>query len=390
MYKKILFISAALLLGMCALGQPALAADFKSGQSINIAPADKVNGDLYAASSDLSVDASLPGDAFLAGSIIRVSGDVARSINAAGSMVTLSGKVGHAVRVAGSQVMLSGTIEGDVLAAGGVVYVLPGTVIKGDLYVGAGNAVIDGKVMGNVKVSGGDVTFRAETAKDVMVQAQKLNLGAQTKIGGKLSYQAPAEAAITQGASVAGGIEFKKTEKPMTPAKPEKPDAGAITGFAMLWFLGTLVSALIVAYVGWYFFKQRITDINNNVLNNFAKQMGWGFVWLVVVPIACIVLLITIVGIPFSLFFLMVYVLAIALAKVLAGIVLGSWLMKLITKRGANGNGKGWPIDWKVILLGIVVMNLLMLVPVLGWIACFVFFLAALGGIMTAMKAIAK
>jgi cytoskeletal protein CcmA (bactofilin family) len=392
MTKKFLFLTAALLLGLCAIGKPALAAEFKSGEAVNINATDKVNGDLYAASNNLMVDANLPGDAFLAGSVIRVTGKTAQSLHAAGSVVTVAGEVGHALRVAGSQLMISGTINGDVMAAGAMVQILPGTVIKGDLYLGAGSAVIDGKVLGNVKISGGDVTFRADAAKDVQITAQKLNLAAQTKIAGKLAYQAPAEASIAQGATVTGGIDFKKVEKQQLQSRmdDQQRKAGKFTGIALFWFFGILITNLIVAYVGWYFFKQRVLDITNQVLNNFARQMGWGFVWLVVVPIACVVLLITLVGIPFSFFFLMVYVLAISLAKVLASIVLGSWLIKLITKKGANGNGKGWPVDWKVILLGVLVMSLLMLIPVLGWIACFVFFLAALGGIMTAAKAIAK
>ncbi|MDD5438172.1 MAG: hypothetical protein PHC70_03445 [Patescibacteria group bacterium] len=389
MSKKLLFLSAALLLGLIAVGKPALAADFKSGDAVSITQTDKLSGDLYAASNNLTVDANLPGDAFLAGSMVRVTGKTAQSLHVAGSIVTVSGEVGHALRVVGSQVMISGTIDGDVMAAGGVVQILPGTVIKGDLYLGAGSAVIDGKILGSVKIAGTDTTFRAEAGKDVQIMAQKLTLGAQTKIAGKLFYQAPNEATIAQGSTVTGGIEYKKVEKQQsTKAVPVKADK--VTGLALIWFLGILITNLILAYVGWYFFKQRVLDITNQVLNNFARQMGWGFVWLVVVPIACVVLLITLVGIPFSFFFLMVYVLAISLAKVLASVVLGSWLIKLITKKGMNGNGKGWPVDWKVILLGVIVMSLLMLIPVLGWIACFVFFLAALGGIMTAAKAIAK
>lgn len=371
------------------MGKPALAAEFKSGQMVNVSATDKVNGDLYAAANDVSVDANLPGDAFLAGSIIRVSGGVGQSLMVAGSMVNVMGPVGHALRVAGSQVTIGGVVEGDVMAAGGMVYILPTAVIKGDLYLAAGSAIVEGKVLGNVKATGGEVALRSEVGKDVYVEAEGLTLGSQAKLDGNLAYKSPKEVTMADGAKVVGGVDYKKVERAergQTKAEPKEIN----WTWALLWFLGILISNLIVAYVGWYFFRQRVTDITNNILNNFAKQMGWGFVWLVVIPIACVVLLITILGIPFSLFFLLIYALFVSLAKILAGIVLGSWLWKLITKKGANGNGKGWPVDWKVILLGIVVMSLLMLIPVIGWVICFVFFLAALGGIMTAAKAIAK
>ncbi|MHB8831371.1 MAG: bactofilin family protein [Patescibacteria group bacterium] len=389
MYKKLLFLSAALLLGFCVIGKPALAAEFKSGQMVNISAADKINGDLYAAANDVSIDNNLPGDAFLAGSIIRVSGSVGQSLMAAGSMVNVMGPVGHALRVAGSQVTIGSTVEGDVMAAGGMVYILPSAVIKGDLYLASGSAIIEGKVMGNIKATGGEVALRGEVGKDVYVESEGLALGPQAKLDGKLTYKAPKEATMADGSKVAGGVDFKKVEKSERgQIKAEKREIN--WQWILVWFLGMLAISLVAAYLGNYFFKQRVADITNNVLNNFAKQMGWGFVWLVVVPIACLILLVTIIGIPFSIFACLVYALAITLAKVLAGIILGSWLWKLITKKGANGNGKGWPVDWKVILLGIVLISLLSLIPIIGWVIVFIFFLAALGGIMTAAKAIAK
>lgn len=389
MSKKLILLSAALLLGFCVIGKPALAADFKSGQMVNITSADNIGGDLYAAASDLSVDANLPGDAFLAGSIVRVSGSVGQSLMVAGSMVNVMGPVGHALRVAGSQVTINSVVEGDVMAAGGMVYILPTAVIKGDLYLASGSAIIEGKVMGNIKAVGGEVALRGEVGKDVYVESEGLALGPQAKLDGKLTYKAPKEATMADGSKVVGAVDFKKVEKrDVGQMKTEKKAINWL--WILVWFLGILAISLIAAYLGNYFFKQRVADITNNVLNNFAKQMGWGFVWLVVIPVACLILVATIIGIPFSIFACLVYALAIALAKVLAGMILGSWLWKLITKKGANGNGKGWPINWKSILLGMVVIHLLMLIPIIGWVICFIFLLAALGGIMTASKAIAK
>ncbi|MFA6503399.1 MAG: hypothetical protein WCT54_00340 [Patescibacteria group bacterium] len=383
MYKK-LFMAAALLLGLSMSASTALAADFKSGQMVNVAASDNLSGDLYAAGNDVSVDTNVPGDAFLAGAIIRVSGDVASSLHAAGSVINVNGKVGHALRVAGSQVMIGGTIEGDVVAGGAMVYILPGTVIKGDLYLGAGSAVIDGTVMGNVKSGGGDVTLRGDVAKNVFIQADRLSIGDQAKVTGMLAYESPEQAEIPANASI-GAVEFKQVEKVgKQPSNKPMPTAGKVFLTGLIWLLAMIVVSLIVTFVGWYFFKQRMSDITTNVLNNFAPQMGWGFVWLVVTPIACIVLLVTLVGIPISVLIALTYGLAVGVANIMAGVIVGAWLMKLINKK------RGWMVDWKAIVLGVVAISLVMLIPILGWIACFVFFLAALGGTVSAMRGIAK
>lgn len=384
MTKK-LYIVAALLLGLSVVvADPALAADFKSGQMVNVSAADALTGDLYVAGNDVSVDTNVPGDAFLAGAIIRVSGDVAQSLHVAGSVINLNGKVGHAVRVAGSQVMIGGTIEGDVIAGGAMVYVLPGTVIKGDLYLGAGSAVIDGKIMGSIKSGGGDVTLRGEVAKNVFIQADRLSVSDAAKVTGVLVYESPKEATIASGATL-GAVEYKQVERQGgMPSQKPTPSAGKIFLTGLIWFLSMLIVSLVVTFVGWYFFKQRMSDITTRVLNNFAPQMGWGFIWLVVTPIACIVLLVTIVGIPISILLALVYGLAIGVAKIMAGVIVGVWLMKLINKK------RGWMIDWKAIVLGIVVISLVMLIPILGWVACFAFFLAALGGTVSVMREAAK
>jgi len=379
--NKKLFYLAAVLLGLACWSRPALAAEFKSGQAVSLGQSDTVSGDLYAAGNDVLVDSRLPGDAFLAGSVVRVNGNVGQSLFVAGSMVNIGADIADDLRAAGSQVMLGGNVHGDVMAAGGMVYILPSAVIDGDLYVGAGSVIIEGKVMGSVFDSGGEVSLKGEVGKVAFVQADKVSVGPQAKVGGLLHYESMKEASIDQGSSIAGGVEYKKVEERAGNKEREHKGFG---GWAVVWWFGALLASLLAAFLGWYLFKQRMAEVVKSVLDDFGKQLGWGFIWLVVTPVAGIILFCTLFGIPVACFVFTVYVLAIMIAKIIAGVVLGAWLMRFIDKK------RGWLVDWKSILLGVTVMCLLMLIPLVGWVACLAFFLAAFGGVVNALKPIVK
>jgi cytoskeletal protein CcmA (bactofilin family) len=380
MNKRLSYL-AAVLLGLAFTATPALAAEFKSGQAVRVGQSDTVSGDLYAAANDVSVDSNLPGDAFLAGPAVRVNGEVGQSLFVAGSMVNIGANVADDLRVAGSQVMLGGTVQGDVQATGGMVYILPSAVINGDLYIAAGSVTVEGKVLGSVRVASGELILKGEVGKEVYAQADKVTVGPQAKVGGVLYYESMKEATIDQGSSIAGGVEYKKVEKPEGSKEREHKGFG---GWAVAWWFGTLLASLVAAFLGWYLFKQRVNEVVTTVLDDFGRQLGWGFVWLVVAPVAGIILLCTLFGIPVACFVFAVYALVIMIAKIIAGVVLGVWLMKLIDKK------RGWLVDWKAILLGVAAMCLLMLIPVIGWVACFIFFLAAFGGVVNALKPIVK
>ena len=64
------------------------------------------------------------------------------------------------------------------------------------------------------------------------------------------------------------------------------------------------------------------------------------------------------------------------LSSVFAGIILGTWLIKVLTKR------QEYVIDWKAIVVGVIVIKLLALIPFVGWLPKFIFFLIGLGALV--------
>jgi len=385
MYKKLLIsIAVMFLAGLWAV--PAMAAEFKGGESITVASSED---DVYAAGANIFADGEIKGDFYAAGAVVRCNSNVSQDVVMAGSMVDLFGNVGDDARLAGSMVSVGGNIEDDLIAFGGMVRVLPGSVIKGDLTVGGGAVMIDGIVEGNVLGGGGQVIINGEVKGSVIMEADEIILGSSAKIGGIMQYTSPKDAKIDGAATVTGGIEHKMPEKPEQADKSEgakKPEVskGAIFGFGLLAFLIKLLIGLVTVLVGVYFFKKHLFKMAETMLTQFPAQLGWGFVWAILVPLASIILIVTVFGSTLGVLGLIVYALTMVIAKALAMIGFGVWIWKFFRKNHS------FELNWKVAALGVVAMNVIWLIPLVGWVFCMVFTLAALGAVVNYLKTVIK
>jgi hypothetical protein len=385
MIKRLLILSVALTAFLtCAVS--ANAAEFKNGESIFISSSQD---DVYAAGANIFADGEINGDLYAAGAVVRCNANVNHDVGMAGSMVDLFGNVGDDARLAGSMVSVGGNIGDDLIAFGGMVRILPGSVIKGDLTVGGGAVMIDGIVEGNVLGGGGQVIINGEVKGSVIMETDEMILGNSAKIGGIMQYTSSKEAKIDGAARVAGGIEHKMPEKP----KPADKDAdakkavvsgGAIFGLGLLAFLMKIMIGLVTVLIGLYFFKKHIAKMTEIMLIQFPAQLGWGFVWAVLAPTTSILLIVTIFGSALGALGLIVFAFTLAVAKALAMIGFGALLGKLIMKN------KIYELNWKTAVAGVIVMNIIWLIPLAGWVFCVVFTLAAMGAVVNYLKSAIK
>ncbi len=365
---------------------PVDAAEFKNEESVFISSS---NDDVYAAGANIFADGEISGDLYAAGAVVRCNANVNHDVGMAGSMVDLFGDVGDDARLAGSMVSVGGNIGDDLIAFGGMVRILPGSVVKGDLTVGGGAVMIDGIVEGNVLGGGGQVIINGEVKGSVIMETDEMILGNSAKIGGIMQYTSPKEAKIDDSATVAGGVLHKMPEKPKpadrdADAKKADVSGGAVFGFALLAFLLKIMIGLVTVLIGLYFFKKHLAKMTETMLNQFPAQLGWGFVWFVLAPIVSILLIVTIFGSALGALGLIVFAFTFAVAKALAMIGFGALLGKLIMKN------KVYELNWKTAAAGVIVMNIIWLIPLAGWVFCMVFTLAAIGAVVNYLKSAIK
>lgn len=368
MKKLILSLAAGVLL----LPALSFASFWRADDNVSITALQPVQENAYLAGSSVTVSGTVGGDLFAAGKAVSISGNVSHDIMAAGSLLNLTGAKAEDVRVAGSSVNIGGIFSGELLAAGAQIMVSAETQIAKNVYLTGSALNFSGKGAGDVSLSGERVEFNGSAGKNLTVKtAEALVIGPDAVIKGDLNYSAPMEAVIDPGAQISGKINFSEIQT----GKGRNGLRAAVGGFLTMIFLIKLLAILLAAYLLWYLRKKDSAEVVQQAASKFGTSLLRGFVFLVVVPVAVIILFFTVIGLPIGIFSIFMYAALLMLACPFAVLLASSLLMK-----------RKLELQWYHILLGAVVLTILKVVPIVGWLAVFVVYLAALGSLLTVLR----
>lgn len=372
--KKI--FSAVVIVGLLVLlPMQVSAATLKGGDAFSIPRDETVKGDFYAAGGNGSVAGVVEGDLMVAGGSLVVSGTVEQDAFLAGGSITVSGDIKDDLRIVSGNVTITGSVGGDLMIAGGQVQVISGASIAGDVVVAGGTVMMDGSIDGNMRVIGGKASIDGTIAGSVSAKVEQLTIGSAATIGNGLSYQSRKEAVISESADIQGGIDFSPLKAP----NRENVARGLVAALAVVktaTFLMFLAAALVVGLL-W---KKFTNDGASRLGSNFWGSLGWGLIMVIVTPVVGIALAVTVIGIPLAILIFLTYCLGLFIACILSPVVLGAWLIKWITKSATP------KVDWVAIILGVVVFNLVGIIPVLGGLFKMVLLLSVVGSLTVAWR----
>lgn len=345
------------------------AAELRYGEQASLAGNERLASDFYIAGGNVSSAGPVTGDLAAVGGNVMVTSAVTQDIFAAGGSVAVLGTVGDDLRVAGGNLTISSQVRGDLIVGGGQTHVT-GSGISGDVLWGGGTLRLEAPVAGDLKLVGGDVYINSTVGGAVEFMGEKLTLGKNAVIEGDLTYTSANEVVIEEGAMVRGETQFTKRENP---ARDMKAGFAAFASFAFLaGFLMKLACALALALI----FNRYARTLVENVTEKPLLELGRGFAAFAVTPVASIVLLVTVLGVPLGLLGLIVFAAMIIFASLLAPVILGSIIHKLVMKPGA------YHVTWLTVLVGVVAYTILGWIPFVGWIGKFVLVLMTLGAIV--------
>lgn len=358
-YKAFLVI----LLLFAAL--PAGAAFFTAGDEYTLPEGEVLSEDLYVAGGSVVTDGAVEGDVIAAGGKVLINGEVSDDVIAAGGNIDILGTVSDDVRVAGGQVVIGESISGDAIIFAGQVQVLPDVVVGGEVIAAGERVVIDGVIEGDARIYGEDVILNGVVGGNLEVFADnEFRVSETAQVGGGLMYRAPAEVALEDGA-VGGEITFE-----LHAVRFDEALLGAVLGAA---FLLKVLMLLVAGLLAVVFFGEFSHNFGNYAVANFGKSLLIGFVLFIVVPVVSVLLFVSVIGAFVGIIFVLLYALALVAAKVFAGILTGALLSKWFRKEVA--------VDWRWAFIGIVVIQLLGLLPVVGWAISAVAMLTAFGAL---------
>ena len=345
---------------------PAVAADIRQGTTVTVGPGESVNDDIYAFGGTVTIQGTVSGSVIAAGATVTVSGHISRDLIVGGGNVTVSGPVDGSIRATGGTVTLSGPVGGDVVVAGGTVTIASGATIGRDLVAAVGTATVAGPVARRALVSAGTLTLQNKVGGDVTGQVDHLQLDAGAQIGGNLDYTSNNEVSKTSGATVAGTT---------TRHTPKDSGASGASGGFLGWVRG-LIGLFALGLLLLFLLPRFSLQATQTLTRSPWASLGIGAAVLVLMPILAV--LVFVVGIIIGgwwigVLLLAAYFLALALAYVVAGFLLGRLVFDRI----------GWTRAHAVwaLLAGLFILTVIGLVPVVGALVSLAAVLLGLGAL---------
>jgi hypothetical protein len=255
----------------------------------------------------------------------------------------------------GADVDITEPVDGNVRAAGAEVKL--SAPVSGDAHLAGGEIRITGAIKGKLRAAGGEVVIDGPIEGDASVAAGSLVLGPRARIAGKLVFRG-GELKQDPAAQVAGGIERRMVGTHH--AHGMDPAGRAALGW--LWTVGLMVMAAIIAAA--------LPGPTQRMAGEL-REHPWtapliGFISLTCIPIAAVLIMITIVGIPIGILALLGYAALLLVGYVWLSVVVGGLLLDRFRADVASR------IAWRVgaAVIAMLVLALLARVPFLGgWVA---------------------
>ena len=331
----------------------------------------------YATGENLNLKAQMKDDVYLAGFNIDISGPVDGDVIVIGSKVVINSEIKGNLRVIGRTVIFNGKVDKNVTIIGEMVTISTGAEIGQSLIVAGNNIAIDGKITKNIYGGASNLSLNGEILGNVyltMGPAGNLILYPQANIHGNLEYTAKRTAELKAGAKI--GSQEKFTAWQMETKAPAKQK---LSLFFLTCWIASLLGAVVVGLILVIIFKDYTLRVEKQIDKNILMAVLKGLVYLIVTPIALVILAITIIGFPLAVIMGLLYGIILYLTKIFVGIYLGERLIHLINKKIEI------PLLWSMIC-GLVIIYLLCLIPYFGWIIKLIVVLWGLGVLMGIIK----
>jgi hypothetical protein len=326
--------------------------------------------DRFAAGENVTVRAPVAGDLLAAGRSVTCDGSVGGDAVVAGGNVHLNCRVSQNAYAAGGDVFLNGTVSRNARLAGGNVQVAPTAQIDGGVTIAAGDARMSGSVGGYLQAAGGTLYIDGPVGGNVEASVGQLELGPKTVIMGRLRYRSSNTLKQDPAAQVLGGIEHIPTRRGPTVGR------GLARFFFLLFFVWMLGLILVVTVL-----LLLLPSFVGGVVQTLESRPGLsallGFAMLVCIPIASLILLITLVGAPLAFVVMAAYFVLLVVGYAVTGATTGDWLWKRLRRATTSSTGP------RVIaaIAGIVILAVLGSIPVLGGFVIFAALLLGLGAV---------
>lgn len=344
--KTILFLIAILVLSVSvAYGAET---QYYAEETFTLDEGETILGDIFVFARTITINGTIQGEAFLCGNIVNVNGDILGDAFVLGNNLFLGGTIGGNTRVMGSVVNLPGTFSDEVIVGGADVN-LTGT-FSDIIYAGGATIIASGQFQG-------DVRFNAE----------KITLKSGADFSGEVNCTY-GDDNFTREEGVT--LDEEKLKTAIMERKMEKPSIWSAILFKLIMLVGFVIVGLVLNGL----FPAFVGGVSDRVFTQLLNNLGWGVVVLLISPIAIILLLITVVGIPLALLWSVAFGVCLYLGKLFVAIATGGLLLSLLKKDN--------PAFWIRLIVGAIVVSIIAMIPIVSFLIGLLICILGLGALI--------
>ena len=376
--KRIVVLLIVLVLMLAGSAGVVFAKNIESQKIVNVKKDEVLDHDFFASGDEVTISGKINGDAYVFAQKLVVDGEINGDLIAAGGEILIPGNVDHDARIAASKISISGTVDGSVtLAAGELVYDRSGR-IGNSAVIATSDASLQGYIGRDLTIAASRVTVNNEIGGSILAGIEDLTLDPGARVRGDINYWADNNLTVNMGSAV-GGQTIKHEIKDTNPIgrELERSFGGIKFAVKVIGFLFTLILGLVIIKLLPVFSLQIADYIAKRKLKSFLV----GALIIVSAPILVLVLLLTVVGIPFALILLFSFILIFCISKIFVALSIGRWLEARL---------KMYNSVFVKFIGGLIVLTLVSMVPVIGGIFSFAIFCIGVGAFGASTFALQK
>ena len=256
--------------------------------------------------------------------------------------------------VAGGNVDIDQPVEGNLYIAGGNVSIT--APVSGNARIAGGDVSVKGNIGGKLAVAGGNVTLDGPVTGDVSVSSGSLELGPNARIGGRLKFRG-GNLEQDPAAQVTGGVTRTHRRSHHWDSEDYGPFKGSwiVRG---IWTLGLMLLAALIAGA----LPGPARRAQEELRSRPWLAALFGLMALICIPIAAVIVMITVIGIPLGLLAIVGYIALLLLGYVATAVLVSGLLLDRYKSDAASRT------SWRVgaAVLAMLVLSTLAHMPIVG------------------------
>jgi hypothetical protein len=344
-----------LLIVLLTLSLPSFALERRHEEFVTIAANQTVDDTLLAIGNTVRIEGVVNGDLLAFGRSVEVSGTVKGDLVSFAKRTVVSGSVEGRIYDFSQSLDLDGQLGHSIYGFTQSLRVADRGRVGDGIVAAAGDVSLEGEVKRSVDMLlSGNADVSGSIGRDMTVTGRGLTLTNTARVGGNLTARVRQLEGvhIADGAIIAGKRDVQVRVRKSQFARSRFYFRQALS-FASAMLVGWLGLILVPG-----FFRATTQAVGSG-----WRSLGLGIGVLAGVPVAIVVVAITLVGIPIALMLFAAYLTAIYLAKIWVGAFLG-WI--LLRPTGAT------KYDWLLgLLLGLLILTIVGFIPYLGGLVRF-------------------